>query len=164
VLAQRFVDTGEIHDVDHYTTQGFELAGARGPWSLQAEYQATQVARDTGPSLGFSGWYAQAAYTLTGERRPYKVDRGIFDGIRPTSNFGKDGWGAWEVALRLSSIDLSDGNINGGHERDASAALNWYLNPYLRASFNVIKVLGLDGGAMDGDEPTVFQARLQVAY
>ncbi len=164
ILAQRFVDTGEIRNVDQYTTTGLELAGAIGPASLQAEYQTTQVTRDNGPSLDFSGWYAQAAYTLTGEKRPYRADRGYFDGIRPSHNFGKDGWGAFEVALRLSSIDLSDGDINGGRERNASAALNWYLNPFLRVSANVIKVLETDGGPMDGDEPTLFQARLQLAY
>lgn len=164
ILAQRFVDTGEIRNVDSYTTVGLELAGAIGAASLQGEYQATRVSRGTGADLDFSGWYAQAAWTLTGEARPYLGNRGYFDGIRPAHNFGSDGWGAFEVALRLSSIDLSDGNINGGSERNATAALNWYLNQYLRASFNVVKVLEVDGGPMDGDEPTVFQARLQFAY
>ena len=164
VLAQRFVDTGEIRNVSHYATESAELAGAAGPASLQAEYQASQVTRDSGPTLDFSGWYAQAAYTLTGEQRPYKVDRGVFDGIVPAHNFGKDGWGAFEVGLRLSSINLTDKTIHGGRERDASAALNWYLNPYLRASANLVKVLELNGGPMDGDKPTVFETRLQVAY
>ena len=164
ILAQRFVDTGEIRNVDHYTTGGFEIAGAVGAASMQAEYQATQVARDGGPDLDFSGWYAQAAYTLTGEPRPYQGKRGFFDGIRPAHDFGREGWGAFEVALRLSSIDLSDRSINGGVERNASAALNWYLNQYLRVSANVIKVLDVDGGPMAGDEPTVFQTRLQFAY
>ncbi len=68
-------------------------------------------------SLTFDGWYSQIAYTLTGEPRPYKTDRGIFDGIRPNRNFGADGWGAFEIAVRLSDIDLSDENINGGEER-----------------------------------------------
>lgn len=164
VLAQRFVDTGEIRNVSHYTTEGAELAGAIGPASVQAEYQAAQVSRDAGTSLDFNGWYAQAAFTFTGEQRPYKADRGIFDGIRPAHNFGKDGWGAFEFALRLSGIDLTDGTITGGRERDASAALNWYLNPYVRVSANLVKVLELTGGPFNNDKPTVFQTRLQLAY
>ncbi|MGH6637598.1 MAG: OprO/OprP family phosphate-selective porin [Polaromonas sp.] len=164
ILAQRFVDTGEIRDVDSYTTAGLELAGALGAASLQGEYQATRVARDNGADLDFGGWYAQAAYTLTGEARPYRADRGYFDGIKPARNFGNDGWGAFEIALRLSGLDLTDGSVLGGRERNASAAFNWYLNQYLRVSANVIKVLEVDGGAFDGEEPTVFQARLQLAY
>lgn len=164
LLAQRFVDTGEIRGVDHYSTEGVEVAGAIGAASLQGEYQATQVKRDVGSSLDFNGWYAQAAYTLTGESRSYRADRGVFEGIRPAHNFGNDGWGAFEVAVRLSSLDLIDGNINGGRERNASAAFNWYLNQYLRFSANVIKVLNVTGGKMDNDLPTIFQTRLQLAY
>ena len=164
LLAQRFIDTGEIRDVDHYTTLGLEAAAAIGAASLQGEYQATSVARDNGAALDFDGWYVQAAYTLTGERRPYLGSRGFFDGIRPAHNFGNDGWGAFEVALRLSSLDLSDRNIDGGRQRNAGVALNWYLNQYLRASANVIKVLDTQGGPMAGDKPTVFEARLQFAY
>lgn len=163
VLAQRFVDTGEIKITDQYGIEGLELAGACGPASFQSEYHFVQVKRDIGSTLNFSGWYAQLAYTLTGEMRPYKADKGIFDGIRPMANLGKDGWGAFEVAARLSDIDLSDANINGGKERNIAAALNWYLNPFLRVSANIVKVLNVEGGVMNGDEPTVFQIRTQLA-
>jgi phosphate-selective porin OprO and OprP len=164
ILAQRLVDTGELRNVDHMTTIGLELAGSIGAASLQGEYQAANVTRHSLPSLDFSGWYVQAAYTLTGEKRPYFANKGVFDGIKPAHNFGKDGWGALEVALRFSGLDLTDGNIRGGSERNISAALNWYLNPYVRLSANVIKVIDVDGGAFANDEPTVFQARMQLAY
>lgn len=164
VLAQRLVDTGEIRDVNDYTTVGLEFAAAHGAASFQSEYQATQVSRDSGSSLYFDGWYAQFAYTLTGEARPYLANRGFFDGIRPSSPFGSDGWGAFEVALRLSSIDLNDGTINGGKERNATVAFNWYLNQYLRVSANLVKVLDIEGGPMNDDKPTIFQTRLQFAY
>lgn len=164
VLAQRFVDTGEIRNVADYTTVGLELAAARGAASFQGEYQAAQVSRDGASTLDFDGWYAQFAWTLTGEARPYLANRGFFDGIRPSNPFGKNGWGAFELALRLSEIDLTDGNINGGKERNATAAFNWYLNQYLRVSANLVKVLEVDGGPMHNDEPTIFQTRLQFAY
>jgi phosphate-selective porin OprO and OprP len=164
ILAQRLVDTGEIRDVDHYEIAGLELAAQSGALSLQTEYHLVQVQRGTVSSLNFSGWYAQLAYSLTGEARPYRADRGFFDGIRPKRNFsGSSGWGAFEVALRLSDISLSDGNVAGGQQRDATAALNWYLNPILRVSANVVKVLSVTGGAMNGDEPTVVQLRAQLS-
>jgi len=163
ILAQRFVDTGEIHDVANYQMEGLEFAGQLGPASLQCEYQFVQLKRAVAANLKFSGWYVQLAYSLTGEARPYRADRGLFEGLRPKRNLGKDGWGAFELALRLSAIDLSDSDVAGGQERDATAAFNWYLNPALRTSINIVRVLDVTGGPMNADQPTVYQMRMQLA-
>lgn len=173
VTALKFVNTGEIKNVNQYEIESLELAGQIGAASLQGEYQATQVNRETGSTLKFSGWYTQIAYTLTGEKRPYKTDKGVFDGIRPSRNFGHDGWGAFEIAARISGIDLSDDTVEGGRERNAAITFNWYLNPFMRVSANIVKVLKLEdsaangitpaGTAVNGDEPMVFQLRAQLA-
>ena len=167
--AQRLVNTGNIADADLITVEGLELAWQQGAFSAQAEYTFLQLDRKTGSSLGFSGGYAQLAWTLTGEGRRYKADRGVFEGVRPANNFGKDaGWGAFEVAARYSTADLEDKDIRGGTEDNAALALNWYLTPFTRISFNAIKVLDVDGrtganAALNGKEPTIFQMRLQLA-
>ncbi len=163
VLAQRLVDTGEIREVDNYQLAGVELAARQGAWSLQAEGQYLQLSREAGRSLDFNGWYAQLAYVLTGELRPYRMDRGVFEGLRPTQNFGRDGWGAFELAGRVSGIDLGNQDIDGGLERNASLALNWTLNPLLRVSANVVRVLCVKGGPFDSQEPTIYQLRMQLA-
>ncbi len=164
ILSQRFVDTGELADVDDFTIAGVEIAGQWGVLSLQAEYQQVQLTRGIGlDDLDFTSSYAQIAYTLTGEVRPYRVEKGVFEGIKPANNFGKGGWGAFELAARYSEIDLNDGSITGGRERNATAALSWYLNPLLRVSANYVKVLDVDGGAFDGEDPSIWQARLQLA-
>lgn len=163
VLAQRLVDTGEIRDVDSFHIEGLELAGQIGALSLQSEGHWVQVQRQSGRTLDFNGWYAQAAYTLTGEARPYKADKGVFEGVRPAHNLGKEGWGAFEVAGRMSAIDLSSADIKGGLERNASMALNWYLNPQLRVSANLVRVLSTEGGPFNNEEPTIYQMRMQLA-
>lgn len=165
VTATKFVNTSEIKNVHQYAIETLELAGQLGAASVQGEYTATQVKREVGQKLNFSGWYAQLAYTLTGEKRPYKADKGVFDGIRPNKNFGRDGWGAFEVAARVSGIDLTDNTVKGGKERNAAFTFNWYLNPFMRMSANVVKVLKVEDGApaSNGDEPTVFQIRAQLA-
>jgi len=89
--------------------------------------------------------------------------RRVFEGIRPVRNFDRDRWGAWEIAFRLSAIDLNNQNVEGGKERDATLGVNWYLNQFLRITFNIVEVLEVDGGAFDGDEPTIYQMRFQLA-
>lgn len=164
ILAQRFVDTGELADVKHYRFAGVEFAAQYDALSLQSEYQQVKVTRGQPGNLDFDTWYAQLAYTLTGEVRPYRVDRGVFEGIKPAKNFARGGgWGAFEVAARISELDLTDGPVTGGRERNATAALSWYLNPLLRVSANVVKVLDVKGGAFDGEEPSIWQMRLQIA-
>lgn len=164
ILAQRFVDTGELADVKNYTFAGVEFAAQYDALSLQSEYQQVSVKRGAPTNLDFDTWYAQLAYTLTGEARPYRVDRGVFEGIKPAKNFARGGgWGAFEVAARISELDLTDGPVTGGRERNATAALSWYLNPFLRVSANYVKVLDVNGGAFDGEEPSVWQMRLQIA-
>lgn len=163
ILSQRLVDTGEIPDVEDYRFAGVELAGAWDAFSLQAEYQQVHLSREDFGALDFDSGYAQIAWTVSGEARPYRVDRGVFEGIRPKSNFGEGGWGAFEVAGRYSTLDLSDGDVGGGRERNASAAMSWYLNPFLRVSANYVKVIQVRGGSLDGEEPSIWQMRLQLA-
>lgn len=163
VLTQRFVDTGEIPDVRHYTLEGLELLAEHEALSFEGEFQHVQVARAVGGDLDFSTWYAQFAWTLTGEARPYRPERGILDVIRPRHDVGATGWGAFELAARYSELDLTDRGVVGGEEHDATAALSWYLNPYVRVSANYVKVLKVEGGAFDGEQPSIYQMRLQLA-
>ena len=78
--------------------------------------------------------------------------------------WGSGGWGAFEVAARVSRIDLDDevddfvGGVRGGVSNNVSLALNWYFNPYVRLSLNYVhaEIDNLDeqgsqqGGTVDG--------------
>ncbi len=68
------------------------------------------------------------------------------------------------IARFIALCAVNDGVVDSRHERNVSAALNWYLNQYLRVSANVVKALDVEGCSMDGDEPILFQMRLQLAY
>jgi len=171
IADQRLVDTGTIDDVDDILRYGAEAAFAWGPWSLQGEYIYYDLSRETGGDPSFDGWYFYGSWFLTGESRAaaYKVDKGgVFDRIKPLRPWHAPDlggrWGAFELAARYSTIDLSDEDINGGEEDNFTAALNWYPNANLRLMLNYVKVLDIEGGDFDGSEPDLIQIRAQVDW
>ena len=157
------VDTGSsIMNANDVLKLGAEFATVYGPFSAQAEYIATNVARDGLNDLDFDGWYAQAGYFLTGESQQYS--KGKFGSPKPNSIVGQGGIGAWQLALRYNTLDLNDGLINGGDVDAMTLGLNWYSTPALRFTANYVDVLEVDGGPNDEQEPRVFQVRSQWAF
>ena len=77
---------------------------------------------------------------LTGEQRAYRRSGGVFASITPDRPFApRNGdWGAVEIALRLSAVDLSDKRIRGGEERNITLGVNWYLQRKIRLMVNYI--------------------------
>ena len=156
------MDTGIILDSDDFVRLGAEFATVMGPFSAQAEYISTSVNRDGASDLDFDGWYVEMAYFLTGESRQYK--HGKFAKPLPQSNVGEGGMGAWQLALRYSTLDLSDGLIEGGEVDTMTLGLNWFPTPTLRFTANYVDVLDVDGGPNDGLESSVLQLRSQWAF
>jgi phosphate-selective porin OprO and OprP len=132
-----FVDTANIANVDHVHTFGTEALWVAGRFSLQAEGMAAMVDQTALPTTTLYGGYMTLGYFLTGEHRPYDRRAGAIDRVTPYENFGRGkGWGAWELTTRLSYIDLTNGNINGGDMENLTSGVNWYLNPYCKCVFN----------------------------
>ncbi len=146
-----------------------ELAWVQGPFSFQTEYFQAFTGVSQEGNLKFWGFHVQASYFLTGEHRTYDPANGVFSQTKPKNFFHppKGRWGAWEIAVRLSYLDLNDGNIKGGKELDFTAGLNWYLNPNIRLMFNYIRAHIEDRNTSPsiGDgSANIFQARLQFAF
>ena len=113
---------------------GVEAAWVQGPYSLQGELVTSSFDDDTEASA----WYVQGSYFVTGESRSYKKTAGSFSSVKPLNNYGDDGKGAIELALRMQEIDLDE--MAAGESAEAlSIGVNWHLNPNTRVKFNVIK-------------------------
>jgi phosphate-selective porin OprO/OprP len=147
------VSTGALANVSGAQVYSIEAAGTYGPLFFQGEYYWYNVERNanTGlppvgaPNLKFDGGYAQASYVLTGENRKYNSASASYGGIAPTNPFSltAGGWGAWEIAGRVSRIDLNDqlavaNGVAGGVQTVYTAGLNWYVNRNVRFMFNYL--------------------------
>ena len=170
ITSTRLVNTGRI-DADSKTSYGFEAAGVMGPFSLQGEYMRASVDRD-GPDSDpdFTGWYVYGSYFLTGDSRVYK--KGAFSRVKPNSVVGKGGYGAWELAVRYSSLDLQDSNIDGGESDNLTVGVNWYATPNIRFMANYVRAasdpfagsLEPKSPGADDDDLDIFQVRAQIDF
>ena len=178
---RRWLDTGGIAGADWYEILGLEAILNVGALQVVGEYQSNWLQRDnvtpgTGPDLYFRGGYVYIAYMLTGEHVPYNRSSGTIDRVKPFENFFLvntcddgvgGGWGAWQVALRYSHLDLSDNDILGGVEDNLTLGLVWYFNSHSSLQFNAIygdidnhaPVIGFDDGHF-----TALGTRLRVNF
>ncbi len=156
--------------------KGLEIALATGPWKFQSEYfdasyNATALNKNNASVLQGTAKlnltaktdYYELVYNITGENWAQSYRNGAFSSIKPKSNFGGGGTGAWQVGWRVSSYKVGEpaatlvagsgttktytntfGTINGNTSRGENAAtattntlgVNWILNPNARLIFN----------------------------
>jgi phosphate-selective porin OprO/OprP len=172
------VSTGAIAGVSGAQVYSAEAAATYGPLFFQGEYFWFNVDRNAFaplPSLRFQGGYAEAAYVLTGETRPYNPGSASYGGIAPANPFSlTGGWGAWEIAGRYSTIDLNDRvgsaiGVAGGRQTIYTLALNWYVNRNVRFMFdylhgNVARQVSPTNFGDAGSKFDAFAMRTQVAF
>ena len=125
---------------DDDSAWGVEAAWAMGPFSVQGEYikRDLQADSDAYEDVEGDGYYAQVAYTLTGEPRGYKI--GKFDSIKPANKQ----IGAWEVFYRYDHLSVEDDNVGIEPTDDVEGkvhnlGVNWYANEAVKISGVYVK-------------------------
>lgn len=119
-VASNFVDTGEFpaDGANHYGLEGLLSWGAL---SLLGEYAVADVKSPAKGDPRFNGWYLTGSWVLTGESRPYDRKVGYARRVIPRS-----AWGAPELVLRYSDVDLDDGAVQGGRFTRVDVGVNWW--------------------------------------
>ena len=149
---RRWLDTGRIPGIESFETLAFEAMYNAGPLQIVGEYMFNWSQRDnstvgTGPDLFFSGAYVYVSYFLTGEHMTYNRRSGTLARLTPKQNFfladwcrgcQGGGWGAWQVALRYSFLDISDEDIRGGVSNILELGVNWHWTSHSHVQFGVM--------------------------
>jgi len=181
-----FVDTGR-YQADYFNLMGVEMLYQWGAFGFQTEYMATIVQSVAGPVF-YQGAYAQAAYRLTGENRLYDKKIGALTKVIPFRDFislkrkGICGWGAWEIATRLSFVDLTNPSKLDGHYYDPvtnkfnatldpgtgvltdfTLGLTWFWNAHTKFQFNWIHAF-LDNSHKGYSNADLLVTRAQIDF
>jgi phosphate-selective porin OprO and OprP len=174
------ITTGALAGVSGAQVYSGEAAATYGPLFAQGEYFWYNVDRGNSiiplPSVKFDGGYAQVAYALTGETRKYNPGSASYGGIVPANplSLTENGWGAWEIAARVSTMNLNDqlataNGVAGGRQTVYTAALNWYVNRNVRFMFDylhgdIAKQISATNAGDAGSKFNAFAMRTQVAF
>lgn len=134
---------------DDIDQMGLELAYVTGPFSLQGEYMSLESDGQAGDAhaeidddevtrirsdIDMTGYYFQAAYTLTGETRGYKASSGAFKAIKPKGRLG-----AWELVARYEDADVDVKALNQEASLERLVlGVNWYVNKNVKMMLNYV--------------------------
>lgn len=152
----RLVDSGTLTGVDDIDRVGVEALWIGGPWSVQGELLQADVRREQDlADFSARGGYVFGSWVVTGESRGYSA--GNTGNIKP-----KGPWGALELLLRYSHLDLDDGAVRGGRQSDWSLGVNWTLDAHFKLQANLIHADSRRGAlALD---PHIVALRLQATF
>jgi phosphate-selective porin OprO and OprP len=162
------LDASKVNQYDLETAFEYDGLYAQGGWD---HYQI--IRRTSLPNPDFSGWYAQASYSLTGESHSYDPTTASFRNLRPAHPVGEGGWGAWEIAARYSNLDLDYqplkstalGGVPGGDQNVWTLGVNWYPTNGLKFQFDYYNIQVAHVNAPANDiSANAFGARGQLSF
>lgn len=157
-IAPVLVDTGDV-EADEAVLTGLEWAVLAGPVTIDGEWVRADVEADDGDPR-FSSWYAEMAWLITGEIRPYNETGGFLGRPKPDQPFrGSSGSGAWELAVRYDTLDLTDGAVEGGVLDTSIYGINWYVDNHVKLAFNYVRADVEGEGRVD-----LVENRIQIEF
>ena len=174
LFGDSLVDTGSLRDAKSVSRFGLEAAWQHGPIRVQGEYSAANVDRGGGSDPYLQGGYILLAWVINGSGRPYSTELpaygpylGRFGAVKleDGQRVSQGGYGVFEVAGRVSTIDLDDADVAGGRQADLTLGVNWYPDMNVRLMLDYVRAQGGNAPATGGDvNADIIQARLQIAF
>jgi phosphate-selective porin OprO and OprP len=172
---------GAEADSDEWNQINGEFLTIWGPLSIQAEY--LQLFMNSGEQ--FNGGYAFLSYFFTGENRGYAKDLKVVKGVTPfepffwvgTADGARCGWGAWEVDIGYSWVNLDDGhdivvtvpanstNRLRGFNNNIAIGLGWWQNPWSHLYFEYEhEIINFVDAGVPTSNANIFGMRWQIEW
>ncbi len=139
----------ETFEADRYDTYQLEASLRSGRLWLHGEWMRSDADSEEFGDPTVEGYHVTASWSLTGEMREYNKRSGVFRSLPISRTVRQNGWGAWEVAVRYSTLDANDSLLEAGEMDIWSAGLNWWLTPLLHVGVDY-RYITLDKGGLDG--------------
>jgi phosphate-selective porin OprO/OprP len=134
-----------------------EADGRRTRWSPMAAYNrgpfwgwiefvrsagGVRPVSGTRTVVGHEAFEVAGSWVLTGEAAPERNPRPSVNFDPPSGHLG-----AWQIAARYETLSVDEAAARSGVAaagssltmRSATAAVNWYLNPYLKYEFDLVR-------------------------
>lgn len=136
-LLPNFVNTG-VFPADFLNDFGLEAVYKQGNWTFESEYIQSRAINSGTSNMDptFQGYYVQGIYSF-GKHRVFNASNGSFY-LSVPSDFNLGDSNRLQLTGRISEIDLSDKNVQGGVLRDVTLGLNWLLSRNMLLEFNYI--------------------------
>ena len=158
--APQIINTGSFQ-ADHSTHVGAEFYYSTGNMMIGSEVMMHSFQSKDFEDHKFYGGDLFVSYLFTGAKRPYNTIGSIFGFVPVKKSVFKGGWGELEGVLKISSLDLTDGSIQGGKFWRITPMINWYMSKAVRTEFvygyGVLDRYNLKGAVQ------IFQVRLQLS-
>lgn len=153
----RLIDSGTLRNTDRVRSVGIESFWVNGPFKLQGEYFDGRASRiGMTPDYNADGWYVSGMWNLTGETWGYRG--GVINTNKPAHPSGM-----WQVGLRYEGMNLNDGVVRGGEEKNLTVGINWYARKNFKFSLNYVRADVTRGNGLK-DKPTALEGRLQLHW
>ncbi len=153
----RLIDTYYLTGAKRLNRLGAEGLWKTKRWVVQGEWLAVDVRRVAVPDVRFHGAYLQVGRTFNGQRR-FSFRRGEW--VSPDIRPGK----TWELAARLSWLDLASADLDGGSQTDVTVGLNWYPLKNARVMFNWVHAIVHPNRYGQRETPDILQMRFQYEF
>lgn len=164
---EQLVDTGVIDGSNKTLRASIEYIQTGARWTLLSEMIGVRVSRDSASELQFGGAYVEASWIAWGAG-PLYDDADAILARAPVASKATLGnaWGNGNLALtmRLSRIDLSDGDIQGGTETNLTVGATWDLSQRTRLAANLVHFVELTGPNADAESSFALALRFQYAW
>jgi phosphate-selective porin OprO/OprP len=160
---ERNLISTKVKNVQHTQRMGIESAVIWKSLSFQSELMNLGVHNDD-THYNFQSAYAQLSWMITGESKKYSTKKAAISGIKPKSKVFKGGYGAWELAGRISYLDIDDKDEVESSQKDYTLGINWYWNQNIRWMANYIKATISEPSSSSKTHEEIMQLRLQYTF